>query len=635
MGSLFGKAWPGLVTNLMLVVLALPGAISLSNSDKPLEVLVIGDSIPDPSLFVYDPSLQYRVVPYPSWAGSWTGEETSRWSNMQKAARTLVPADFIIELPYGAYNSQAINAELRNACHASISARGASVLLPVPATPILAHFAPDETHMDPDQDGYSDRLAEQNKDLLGGRLNKQFTIEVGADPLMDFSGLIDEYHDANLFLMDRPHELAKIVATIQSQGTPPEDPKGEDPWLLALNLSNTPSGARLRARGYVWKCASPLNGIFFFPQGGLVSTHMVPGTGYVRVDNLKTDEEHPYAWDILSHIILHSQGRDIPDLIIAHEAREKFASYYSAYSDAYRALEMADALSASSQTYSIWLDLAQLGKGKVDAAKAYRSGQVESASQAMEEILRGIEGSRKRAEANLRTSLFMIHLSQYIVVTATLLFSISITLHFVSAPRTRPVATTRYVAGGVTTESVEGPFIRYRRTPWHRGLIVIIVVVLVAAPGVALFWNRLSRIISWQTVHMDQAWYREIDEDPSTFDGRLAYRDWSKGRIEVNPSKGTARFLEEGSPPAPGSIITRAEWPYELRREGLPTIPIAASQGDQGFLVLKRFTGYLVEVKGKLRKPRITHEGSEYVVTGVLELVPGAIREAQGNGGEG
>ena len=91
--------------------------------------------------------------------------------------------------------------------------------------------------------------------------------------------------------MEDPHPLSNVVALFE-----PRDALnkkiGDSPWLLRLELSDTPAGNRLGARGYVWKCASPLTGMFFFPHGGYVATNLVPGSSYVLVNSMKIDEEH-------------------------------------------------------------------------------------------------------------------------------------------------------------------------------------------------------------------------------------------------------------------------------------------------------------------------------------------------------
>jgi hypothetical protein len=193
--------------------------------------------------------------------------------------------------------------------------------------------------------------------------------------------------------------------------------------------------------------ASPLTGVFFFPRGGFVATDVKLGANYVEVTNLKTDEEHEYAWDMVSHIILDSVGREIPDLLMAHSARTKFAQYYGYYTEAYRALEFADTASSSSQTYPVWVSLSQIVVDRREATKDYRSGDVEASNQLMEDILLRIRSAKLRAERVLRLSLFMIYVAEYGVVCATFLIALSITLHFVRRPRVKLVGITKYQVG--------------------------------------------------------------------------------------------------------------------------------------------------------------------------------------------
>jgi len=426
--------------------------------------------------------------------------------------------------------------------------------------------------------------------------------------------------------MEEPRPLAQTVATISPRGSLGDTLGVGRPWLVRLNLSQTSFGFRLGAKGYVWKCASPLNGVFFFPQGGYVATSVVSGAGYVHVEHLKIGETHEYAWDVISHIILYSHGQEIPDLVVAHQARVMFARYYTEYADSYHALEMADMASSFSQTYPVWVDLAQLAASKREAADLYRSGDVEASRSMMGEVLPGIQGAKRRAERALRTSLFAIHLAEYVAVSATLLVSVSVVMYFVSAPRTRIAASTRYdVEGKTVPRSI--PVWRGKEAPWPKALLIVIVVIVVATPGVVLFWGQLSRAFSWRAVYADAALYREIPEDAGLFEGKLVFTDWSLRRVIVDESQGTARVMKEDEAVGPGSVVVLADWPLELEREGLPSILVRTLEGDGGFRLLRSYVGLKVEIKGKLRTPRISVEGKEYRVSAVLELVPGAIRE--------
>ena len=437
--------WRGLLATAMLAAVLVPASAESTSGGETIEVMIIGDTIPDPSFYSYDPSISYRIVPYPSWAEIWDREDTARWLEMQEAARALVPADFIVELPYGRFGNQAINSRIRSTCEASIQSRGASVLLPVPATPLLAHLAPDETRVDLGQLSYATRIGQQNRDVLGGNLNTQFSVKASSPPLTDLSGLIDSYHDANLFVM-KPDPMARTVAVIHPWGGLLDRMGPGKPWLLRMNLSYTPRGARLGATGYVWKCASPLTGVFFFPQGGLVASRVVPGAGYVHVATLKLGEHHEYAWDIISHIILYSRGREIPEVVVAHRVRTKFAQYYRDYSEAYRALDFAEAYCSTGKTYRIWLELAEVGSRRRQAAVLYRSGRIEDSDKVMQDALRAIRSAKREAERALRQSLFATRMAMYGLTLGTLLVSVYITLSLVCRPRMKAVSTTGYLA---------------------------------------------------------------------------------------------------------------------------------------------------------------------------------------------
>lgn len=613
---------------LLLLIQALISGSPCVGKTQPVNVLVIGDVLPDEAFLWYDPSLRYKMVSYPTWAQIWTKEEIARWKETQRATRNLMPSDFVIELPYHSFGHEYIDAAIRDTVEMSVRCLGASVLLPVPQTTILAQFAPDETWVGPDIEGrFPDRLTRQNSDVLGGMLNRHFSIRPESDPLLDFGGIIAHYHDANLFLMEEPHPLSRVVASFE----PREALRariGDKPWLLRLNLSDTPGGSRLNAGGYVWKCASPLTGLFFFPQGGYVATSVVPGANYVRVVNLKIDEEHEYAWDIISHIILYSAGRKIPDLMVAHAARNMFAQYYRDYAESYRALEFADMVSSTSQTYPIWADLAQAYAERAEAAELYRADDIERSKEIMVGILAEMKNARNMAEQALRLSLFLIHVAEYSAVAATFLVTFSITIHFVSRPRTKEVTTTRRcdVSGKPGTRPVGVNLTRMKSQ--QKGLLILIAVIIVALPGVAIFWERISSSISWQVIFAGQSWYNGIDEKPAMYTGRLVIKSSSGGDILVDPSRHMAWVRREGSEESTGLISAHRFWPYELERENAPSIPIFAAYGSQGVSVLRRYVGYKVDIVGKSRVPHISLEDGDYPIQDIVELVPGSIRAA-------
>lgn len=143
MGSRRGEVWrcPSAAAALTIIMISCPGVRADSGRNNPVEVLVIGDTIPDESFFRYDPSFRYRRIQWPSWVQAWNAEEVSRWLNTQIAARSLVPADFIIELPYLSLGHPTIESLIRHSIEISLRMRSASLLLPVPQTILTASFA--------------------------------------------------------------------------------------------------------------------------------------------------------------------------------------------------------------------------------------------------------------------------------------------------------------------------------------------------------------------------------------------------------------------------------------------------------------------------------------------------------------
>lgn len=602
-------------------------ATSVLAADR-VEILVIGNAVPDESFYWYDPSLRYRVCEFPGWAEMWSREEIGRWFNVQRAARTLVAADFVIELPYLSFGYPSIESLIRKSAEESMRVRNAGLLLPVPQTTLLASFAPDDTRVDePFEAGRP--LPRQNLEVLSGNLNTHFSIQPLMNPITEFGGLISEYHDANLFLMASPHPSADTLATVIPRGPLQATLGGAEPWLLRLNLSDTPTGSHLGARGYVWKCASPLTGVFFFPQGGYVATSVVPGAGYVGVGNLKIGEKHDYAWDIISHIVLNSTGRQIPDLLTAHRARKMFAQYHTDYAEAHRALEFADMVSSNSQTYPVWVDLARIEAERREAARAYTSGNVEGSIEIMESVLLNVESARRRADRVLSISLFFVHTAEYALVGSTFLITLSVTLHFVRHPRVKLAGITRYVSGEARILGDLGEASTLRRSSltrwftWRRtgGLIIpscLTMVVLVAFSG----WMR--EMSSWESVYAGNEGYGRVGGKEQIFSGLLVIRDRSENMVCVDPSTGTAWVVGND---IPGGIGTRACWPFELHRRNQTSLLVFAHDDDtQELRVLSAYTGLVVEIQGKLREPRVTYAGQNYLVQGYLELVPGSIR---------
>jgi hypothetical protein len=603
-----------------------------------IDVLVIGDVVPDDSFFGYDPALRYLPITYPSFAESaWEPDQVDEWLNIGRARGSFRPADFVIELPYLKYGQPDIENRLRRSVEDSVKYRGASILLPVPQTTLLAQFAPDETRIDipPAAELITEeqvniagprRLETQNHDPLGGNLNTHFSISFH-EPMSRFE-IASHYHDANLFLMEAPHPAADIVATVQPTGTLSQILAPDTPWMVRLSLSAMPSGAALSATGSVWKCASPLTGVFFFPENGWVATQTLTGGNYVHVDNLKTGEDHRYAWDLVSHIILLSAGREPPDPVMAHRARELFSEYHTAYSTIYRALAFAEMVASKTQTYPVWVELARMGKQREMAAQAYLAGGMEKSIWLMERVLKRGRAAQERAQQELRTSLFTVHVVEWATVGFTLLISLSATLHIMSKPKPRPVGSThfaplRHGERRITEHrAAKRPTRPDGRNIPHGRAIMVIALVIVAAPLVVLLWGPVTEMASWTSISRDTKAYNLIDEEERVYEGRLATRAEPRVHIEVDTESGAAWISRN-------SGVDERYWPFQLVIEGKPTLPVIFEEEDDlAQTRLARYIGRVVEIRGKIRTVTTTHRGYRYAVTGARELVPGAVREA-------
>lgn len=604
-----------------------------------IDVLVIGDVVPDDSFFGYDPALRYLPITYPSFAESaWEPDQVDEWLNVGRARGSFRPADFVIELPYLKYGQPEIENRLRRSVEESVKYRGASILLPVPQTTLLAQFAPDETRIDipPAAELITEeevneagprRLETQNRDVLGGNLNNQFSISFH-EPLSQFE-IASHYHDANLFLMEAPHRAAEVVATVEPTGTLSQNLAADTPWMVRLPLSAMPSGADLSATGSVWKCASPLTGVFFFPENGWIATQTLAGGNYVHVDNLKTGEDHRYAWDLVSHIILLSAGREPPDPVLAHQARELFSEYHTAYSTIYRALAFAEMVASKTQTYPVWVELARMGKHREMAANAYLAGGMEKSIWLMERVLKRGRIAQDRAQQELQTSLFTVHVVEWATVGFTLLISLSATLHIMNKPNPRPVGSTHFAPldhgerRSTEHKAAERPTRPECRNTPHRRAITAIALVIVAAPIVVLLWEPVSEMASWTSISRDTKPYNLIDEEERVYEGRLATRTEPRVHIDIDAGSGAAWISQNGG-------VDDRYWPFELVIEGKPALPVTfEEENDLAQARLAKYIGRDVEIRGKIRTVTTTHGGYRYTVTGARELVPGAVREAK------
>jgi len=147
-------------------------------------------------------------------------------------------------------------------------------------------------------------------------------------------------------------------------------------------------------------------------------------------------------------------------------------------------------------------------------------------------------------------------------------------------------------------------------------------------PGFAIFWNQIYYVISWQTIFAGEPWYESIGGESMVYTGKLVGKQWYEGEIYIDPSEGVAWVREDWGEYHQGLVTAHRFWPYELEREGSAPIPIFAMEGSQKLSVLKRYVGYTVDIRGKLRKPQITMGDKNYTIQDVLELVPGNIRES-------
>lgn len=159
---------------------------------------------------------------------------------------------------------------------------------------------------------------------------------------------------------------------------------------------------------------------------------------------------------------------------------------------------------------------------------------------------------------------------------------------------------------------------------YHKVLILAILCSLLVGFSTCLL-TPLLLTESWDGVFDGKEWYIKITERPEPFVGKLVVSDNAYGTIYIDKSKGVAWVPRDFREYPSGVISGRRFWPFVLERDDAPTIPIFAMEGER-LSVLENYIGLEVEIKGKLRRPKVSLWGEEYTIYDLYELIPGRIR---------
>jgi len=452
-------------------------------SQKPLGVLVIGDDIPDKAFLQYDPALRYTLIPFPTVNLIYFEDQAQA---MARFVRAHVPREegrfweafeekyqFVINLPYlQSYPLQ--DSPYWGACVRLMRYVGTALLnghMSELIGPSLAHSSGIEIsrpyrgrlYRTSPEEPVEDAIWDLPFDLLRGKPSRSFSLNIKEGTIFEqFRGTgIENYHDATLDLLAHPLPATKIPIAVNITGglrtrlksALAHDPgalrKGEIPWLMYSEISKTAGSKDMaevfkNARGLTWACASPLNGPFFFPRGGYVATSPAfDPRNPPSINKVSMDEDHPYAWDIVSTMIYYSCNRSIPDLLQVHRIRTEFVQYWRRYLDILHVLDWVEEWRQGPVVNVVWRDLEEVERKKAQAAKLYLNEDYTESGRQIRQALDIISEAEKHAKMSLTEALAWVYFVETCVVVSTFLMSGSITLYFVGARRVTRVGETR------------------------------------------------------------------------------------------------------------------------------------------------------------------------------------------------
>jgi hypothetical protein len=148
------------------------------------------------------------------------------------------------------------------------------------------------------------------------------------------------------------------------------------------------------------------------------------GTTFTAMD-LLTDgfwngRENPFTLDIVTNIIWHSSGMELPtDAMMVHLLRERFLSYDLLRATLGAVLEFAEKFGAN--TNKLYGKLNEIEDRKDEADGAYLRGEVEESNDIMAEVFERLGGLDEEAVKLKDRALVWVFAIEWLVVSATLM----------------------------------------------------------------------------------------------------------------------------------------------------------------------------------------------------------------------
>lgn len=146
------------------------------------------------------------------------------------------------------------------------------------------------------------------------------------------------------------------------------------------------------------------------------------GTTFTAMDML-TDgfwngRENPFTLDIITNIIWHSSGMELPDdAVMVHLLRERFLSYDLIRATLGSVLEFAEKFGAN--TNQLYDELSTIEDRKDEADSAYLGGEFQESNDIMAEVFEDLEGLDEEAVGLKDRALAWVFAIEWLVVSAT------------------------------------------------------------------------------------------------------------------------------------------------------------------------------------------------------------------------
>jgi hypothetical protein len=433
----------------------------------------MGNRIPDQAFLAYDPALHYSCVPFPGFSvplmeveaesmARWVrlymprGEKGRFWESFEEQWQFVIVLPFLTqytlqESPHEEVWLHMMRYIMNGLIHCSVSV----MTSPTQSPPV--RLFPYQGRIQTSTCPNSPAFNLPRYDILGGGVSDDFRLDFASSgPFKAFKGTgIESYSDLSMLLLARPLPSAQIpvTATLKNkareryQNALEEDRYTREsssiPWLIFCNVSDTQEHQDEKmkevfagAGGLTWACASPLTGPFFFPRGGFVASSPVFSPREPpSLSQISINEEHSYAWDIISTIIYYSCNRSIPDLILVSDIRHRFAEYWRKRREILHALDWAEAWGRSPAVYLVWRDLAYVENKKANAVSLYIEESYKRSGKLISKALKRMDEAEAHARLCLREGLFWVYFVESLCIGAVSLISISIVMWLLREPK--------------------------------------------------------------------------------------------------------------------------------------------------------------------------------------------------------